>query len=303
MDRPRRLTPRKTDAGEVIGLLPEEEAALRKALLASMQSEKTINKKPSPLPPSKRPGSKRGGRRGKGSSRRARGIQGQSERCDNLDRRSCDSRFTAEDVQFSSSSPFTESEGMEMNQDVPEQSSDSDSNFSAEEFVRWTPSKKELSYNQIHLQESASVESDLSSYNDPEILDFQLTLSQSDSTTPNEVSSPLPSDSNKHCYQNLDNKFTAVRLYHAQKTHGMPHTLNDLGKQTQTNVIKTEDFLSFLCMRNENEQLPGLLQHYTVTKARGVARASSQCRKRKLADQKKKHSVAKKLLFYKQTDM
>ena len=57
----------------MIGLLPEE-AALRKALLASMQSlaEKTSNKKPlekrspspSPLPPSKRAGSKQGGRKG-----------------------------------------------------------------------------------------------------------------------------------------------------------------------------------------------------------------------------------------------
>ena len=54
-------------------------------------------------------------------------------------------------------------------------------------------------------------------------------------------------------------------------------------------------------MRNENEQLPGLLRHF---KARGaVTKASSQYRKRKLADQKKKQSVAKKLLFYKQTDM
>ena len=65
MDRPRRVTPRKTDVSEVIGLLPEEEAALRNALLASIQSEKTINKKPSPLPPSERSGSKRGGEGGR----------------------------------------------------------------------------------------------------------------------------------------------------------------------------------------------------------------------------------------------
>ena len=302
MDRPRRLTPKKNDSSEMIGLLPEEEAALRKALLASMQSEKTTNKKPSPLPTSKTAGSKRGNRKGKGSGKRARGVRGQNERFDNFDLQS-ESRLT-EDAQFTSSSPFTEPEGMEMSQDIPEQSSDSDSNFSTEELARWTPSNKELSsYNQMHLQESASVESDLSSYNGHEILDFQLTLSQSDSATPNEVSSPLPNDSDRHCYQNLDSKLATSSLYHAQKTQGLPHSLNELGKQSQTDVLKTEDFLSFLCLRNENEQLPGLLRHFTITKARGVARASNQCRKRKLADQKKKHSIAKKLLFYKQTDM
>ena len=193
-----------------------------------------------------------------------------------------------------------------MSQDIPKHSSDSDSNVSTEELVRWTPSNKELSsYNQIHLQESwsACVESDLSSYNGHEILDFQLTLSQSDSATPNEVSSPLPNDSDSHCYQSLDSKLATSSLYHAQKTQGLPHSLNELGKQSQTDVLKMEDFLSFLCMRNENEQLPGLLWHFTITKARGVARASNQCRKQKLADQKKKHSIAKKLLFYKQTDM
>ena len=301
MDRPRRLTPKKNDTSEMIGLLPEEEAALRKALLASMQPEKMTSKKPSPLPPSKRAGGKRGGRRGRGSGKRARGLRGQSERFDNLDRQ-CESCFT-EDVPFTSSSPFTEPEGMEMSQYMSEQSSDSDSNFSTEEFVRWTPSKNELSsYNQIHSQESASVESDLSSYNGHEILDFQLTLSQSDSTTPNEVSSPVPNDSNKHCYQNLNSKLAVSSLYHSQKTQGLSHSLNELEKQNQSDVLKTEDFLSFLCMRNENEQLPGLLRHF---KARGaVTRASSQYRKRKLADQKKKkQSVAKKLLFYKQTDM
>ena len=303
MDRPKRSTPKKNDSSEMIGLLPEEEAALRKALLASMQSEKTTSKKPSPLPPSKRAGSKRGGRKGKGSGKRARNVHGQSERLDNLDGPS-ESRST-EDVQFISSSPFTEPdhEGMEMNQDIPEQSSDSDSNFSTEELVRWTPSNKELlSYNQMHLQEPASVESDLSSYNGHETPDFQLTLSQSDSATPNEAPSPLPSDGDRQCYQSLDSKLATSSLYCAQRSQGVPHGLSELKKQSQTDVLKTEDFLSFLCMRNENEQLPGLLRHFIVTKARGVARASNHCRKRKL-DQKKKHSVAKKLLFYKQTDM
>ena len=91
-------------------------------------------------------------------------------------------------------------------------------------------------------------------------------------------------------------------LHISQKTQDLSHSLNELGKQNQSDVLKTEDFLSFLCMRNENEQLPGLLRHF---KARGaVTRASSQYRKRKLADQKKKkQSVAKKLLFYKQIDM
>ena len=182
--------------------------------------------------------------------------------------------------------PFIEPESR---RSLPEQSSDSDSDFSTEELVRWTPTNKELSYNQMHLQESASVESDLSSYNGHEILDFQLTLSQSDSATPNEVSSPLPNDSDRHCYQNFDSKLATSSLYHAQKTQGLPHSLNELGKQSQTDVLKMEDFLSFLCMRNENEQLPGLLRHFTITKARGVARASNQCRKRKLADQKKQY--------------
>ena len=61
MDQPRRLTPKKNDASEVIGLLPEEEAALRKALLASMQSEKTTTKKTASVAPSET-GSKRGAR-------------------------------------------------------------------------------------------------------------------------------------------------------------------------------------------------------------------------------------------------
>ena len=74
-----------------------------------------------------------------------------------------------------------------------------------EEYVRWTPGKKEMSLHtsRVRLQESASIESDLSSYNGHEILDLQLALSQSDSATPNEVSSPLPSDNNKHYYQTL----------------------------------------------------------------------------------------------------
>lgn len=298
MDRPKRSTPKKNDSSEMIGLLPEEEAALRKALLASMQSEKTISKKVSPLPPSKS-GCKRGSRKGKGKCRRPHAIRGQSERLDNFDTR-CESRFT-EDTQFSSSSSFpVEPEDMGMSQDVPEQSSDSDSNFSAEELVSWTPSKKELStYNQIHSQESASIESDLSSYNGHDTSDFQLILSQSDSNTPNEAPSPLPIDSNKNCYQNLDSKLTTAYLQHTQK----PRILHDLRRQNKMDILKTEDFLSFLCMRNENEQLPGIIRHFTVTKARGVTKASSQCRKRKIPDQKKKQSAAKKLLFYKQTDM
>ena len=293
MDRPRRLTPKKNDASEVIGLLPEEEAALRKALLASMQSEKTTNKKASPVVPSKR-GCKRGGQRGRGRCRRARAIRGQSERLENFDAR-CEPRCT-EDTQFSSSSPFAEPESVEVSQDIPEHSSDSDSNFSTEDFVSWTPGKKELpSYNQLLQQESASVvESDLSSNNGIEVQDFQLTLSQSESNTPNEASSPLPNEGNKQCYHNL-----AGCLHRVQKNYS--HC--ELGKQRQTDVLRTEDFLSFLCMRNENQQLPGLLQHFKATKSRGIGRALSQCRKRKLADQKKKQSVAKKLIFYKQTDM
>ena len=74
------------------------------------------------------------------------------------------------------------------------------------------------SSNQIVLQESASIESDLSSYNGHESQDFQLTLSQLDSTTPNEPSSPLPADDcNKHGYQSLDGKFTIGCLQHVQK--------------------------------------------------------------------------------------
>ena len=298
MDRPRRLTPKKNDSTEMIGLLPEEESALRKALLASMQSDKTSNKKHSPLPSSKKAVSKRGGRRGRGSCKKASGARGQSERFENLDKQS-EPNFT-EQGQFSSSPPPAEPEleaSVEMSQDLPEQSSDSDSNFSTEEFVRWTPGKEELlSYNQLHLQESAgSVESDLSSYNGQEMMDFHLTLSQSGSTTPNEVSSPLPSDNNKHCYHSLDNKLATSSLYLAQKTQSMPHKL---GRQNQKDVLNTEDFVSFLCMRSENEHLPGLIRHFSVTKAKGAAKASTQCRKRKLGDQKKKHA-AKKLLFYK----
>ena len=61
----------------------------------------------------------------RGSDKRACGVRGQS---------------------------FTEPEGMEMSQDIPEHSSDSDSNVSTEELVRWTPSNKELSsYNQMYL--------------------------------------------------------------------------------------------------------------------------------------------------------
>ena len=292
MDRPKRLTPKKNDTGEMIGLLPEEEAALRKALMASMQPEKIINKKPSPLPPSKRPSVKRGCRRGRGNVKQ---VRGQSDHFDNLDRR-CESPVTERDVQFGSSSPFTEPEGMEMIQDEPDNSSDSDSNFSTVEFLRWAPNKKD-----IMAQESASIASDLSSYNGHEALDFQLTLSQSDSGTPNEAPSPIPSDNSKHCYQSLDSKLTSNSLYHAQKMQHLSHSLTGLGKQGQNDVLKTEDFLSFLCMRNENEQLPGLLRHFTVTRGRGVTRASSHCRKRKLVDHKKKHSVAKKLLYYKQT--
>ena len=68
---------------------------------------------------------------------------------------------------------------MEISQDVPEQSSDSDSNFSTEESLNWTPGRKEMpSYNQILLQESASIESGLSSYSGHESQDFQLTLLQ-----------------------------------------------------------------------------------------------------------------------------
>ena len=263
MDRPRRLTPKKNDTGEMIGLLPEEEAALRKALLASMQSEKTV-KKPSSLPPSKR-GSKRGGRWGKGRCKLTHGLREQRGRLEDFETR-CESR-PAEEAQFSSSSPFNEPDATSLSQGLPDQSSsDSDSNFSAEEMVSWTPDKKELSsYSQIHLQESASIESDdLSSCNDHETLDFQLSLSQSDSTTPNEVSSPLPSDSSKPCYQNLDNKLTTGCLYHTQKnvSQCLPQTLHKLGKRSQNdNVFRTEDFVSFLCMRNDNERLPaGLLQ-------------------------------------------
>ena len=299
MDRPRRLTPKKKDASEVIGLLPEEEAALRKALLASMQSEKTINKKASPVAPSKR-GSKRRGQRGRGRCRRARAIRGQSERLDNFETQS-ESVYT-DDTQFSSSSPFAEPEGMEVGQDIPEQSSDSDSNFSTEESVNWTPGRKAMpSHNQILLQESASIESDLSSYNGHESQDFQLTLSQSDSTTPNEPSSPLPSDSNKNGYHSIDSKLTIGCLQRPQRNTSQC-TLNELGKRDQTNVLRTEDFVSFLCMRNENQQMPGLLRHFKVTKAKSITR-SSQCRKRKLAEQKKKHIATKKLVFYKQTGM
>lgn len=299
MDRPRRSTPKKNDVTEMIGLLPEEEAALRRALLASMQSEKAINKKPSPS----KKGCKRGARRGKGRCKRPRGQREHNERLDNSEAR-CESRFTENSPQFSSSSPFTEPDGMTMGQDAPEQSSDSDSDFSAEEIVSWTPGKKELSsYNQMQLQDSASTESDLSSYNGRETPDFHLTLSQSDSATPNDVSSPMTNDNSRHCYQSLESKLTSSRcLYHAQKNilHQLPC---QLGRQNQSDILKTEDFLSFLCMRNENEQLPGLLQQFRVTKVRGVTRGLSQCRKRKLTDQKKKHGVTKKLVFYKQTDM
>ena len=47
--------------------------------------------------------------------------------------------------------------------------------------------------------------------------------------------------------------------------------------------------------------MPGLLRRFKVTKTRGFTR-SSQCRKRKLAEQKN-HTATKKLLFCKQTDM
>ena len=298
MERPRRLTPKKNVSTEMIGLLPEEESALRKALLASMQSEKASNKKHSPSPSAKKATSKRGGRRGRGSSKKASGVREQSERFEKLDKPS-EPNFS-EQVQFSSSPPPAEPEletSVEMSQEMPEQSSDSDSNFSTEEFVRWTPGKEQLlSYNQLHLQESAgSVESDLSSYNGQEMMDFHLTLSQSDSTTPNEVSSPLPSDNGKHCYHSLDSKLATSSLYIAQKRQSLPH---ELGRQNQSGVLNTEDFVSFLCMRSENEHLPGLMRHFNVTKTKGATRASSQCRKRKLGDQKKKHA-AKKLLFYK----
>ena len=170
-----------------------------------------------------------------------------------------------------------------MSQDVPEQSSDSDSNFSTEESVNWTTGRKEMpSYNQIVLQESASIETDLSNYNGHESQDFQLTLLQSDSTTPNEPFSPLPGDGNKNGYQSLDGKLTIGCLQRAQKNTSHC-SLNDLGKRNQTDVLRTEDFLSFLCMRKENQQMPGLLQHFKVTKTRGITR-SSQCRKRKLAE-------------------
>jgi len=299
MDRPRRVTPKKSDATEMIGLLPEEEAALRKALLASMQSEKAINKKPSPLPPSKK-GCKRGARKGKGKCKRPRGQREQTECLDNFEVR-CESRFPEDSKQFNSSSPFTEPDGVTMGQDLPEQSSDSDSDFSAEKLMSWTPGKKELSYNQIQSQEPASMESDLSSCETP---DFQLTLSQSDSVTPNDASSPLTTDNNRHCYQSIESKLTSSRyLYHAQKNMSHQLPCQQLGRQNQSDILQTEVFLSFLCMRNENEQLPGLLQHFRVNKVRGVTRGLSQCRKRKPIDQKKKHSVAKKLVFYKQTDV
>ena len=67
MNRPRRLTPKKNNASVVIGLLPEDEAALRKALLAATQSEKIMGKKTSPVVPSR--GSKRGSQKGKGRCR------------------------------------------------------------------------------------------------------------------------------------------------------------------------------------------------------------------------------------------
>ena len=145
------------------------------------------------------------------------------------------------------------------------------------------------SYNQILLQESVSIDSDLSSYNGHENQDIQRTLSQSDSTTPNEPSSSLPGDGNKNGYQSLDGKLTIGCLQRAQ-TNTSQCPLNDLGKQNQTDVLRTEDFLSFLCMRKENQQMPGLLRHFKVTKTRGITR-SSQCRKRKLAEQKKKHTA------------
>ena len=108
------------------------------------------------------------------------------------------------------------------------------------------------SYNQILVQESASIESDLSSYNGHKNQDFQLTLLQSDSTTPNEPSSPLLGDGNKNGYQNLDGKLTIGCLQHVQKNTLQCPLNNDLGKRNQTNIIRMEDFLSSLCIRKEN---------------------------------------------------
>ena len=111
----------------------------------------------------------------------------------------------------------------------------------------------------------------------------------------------MPSDGNKNGYQSLDSKSTIGCLQRAQKNTSQCYLI-DLGKRNQTDVLRMEDFVSFLCMRKEYQQMPGLLRHFKVTKTRDITR-SSQCRKRKLAEQKKKHTATKKLVFYKQTDM
>ena len=85
-----------------------------------------------------------------------------------------------------------------MSQDVPEQLSDSDSNFSIEESVNWTPGRKE-------------------------------------------------------------SNLTIECLQRAQKNTSQCHLI-DLGKLNQTDVLRTEDFVSFLCMRKEYQHCYGTLK-------------------------------------------
>jgi len=324
MERPRRTTPKKTDSTEMIGLLPEEEVAIRKALLASMQPEKIASKSPKAEPVmlqlrsqavsrSRRSrGGRRGGRRGRvgrprGSrashrpvARRSRAIR--IRRTLSLEEREPPRlrprRGTQDESQFSSASPFDEpaisdddeSDGFpgEISDNL-----DSESNFS-EEFESWTVPKSELlSCNQGGILGS-NLESDLSSYEENESLDFQLLLSQSDSTTPNDVASPLDK-----CTRDLFGEKTAISTQSTAPTQS--NQVSRFRVEEKGSVPKTEDFLSFLCMRQENEEFAGLSQCFTVTKAKGATRGLKNSRKRRCA--RKQPSAVKKLMVYKETDL
>jgi len=324
MERPRRTTPKKADSTEMIGLLPEEEVAIRRALLASMQPEKVTNKSPLLGPATSQlrtqavtrsrrsRGGRRGGRRGRvGRPRGSRGSRGSHgpgvrrairiRRTLNLEEREPPRlrprRGTQDESQFNSASPFDKPAISDDESDgFPEEISDnldSESNFS-EEFESWSVPKSEvLSYNQGGILAS-NLESDLSSYEENESLDFQLLLSQSDSTTPNDVASPLD-----RCSRDLFGEKPATSTQSTVPTQSSQ--VCRFRVEEQGSVPKTEDFLSFLCVRRENEEFSGLSQCFTVTKPKSTARGSKNSRKRRCI--RKQPSAVKKLMVYKETDL
>jgi len=327
MERPRRTTPKKIDSTEMLGLLPEEEVALRRALLASMQPEKGTSKSPLAEPPRGPPsshlrsqavtrsrrsrGGRRAGRRGRpcGRARGSRGPAGIRRAMRGRPRIRC--RLNIEDrepprlrprrglqdePQFSSASRFEEPAiSGDESDDFPGEVSDhldSESNFS-EDFESWAVPKSEvLVYNQGGILES-NLESDLSSFEENGSLDFQLMLSQSDSTTPNDVASPLD-----RCTRDL---FGDKPESSQSKAPVQPPPVCRFRVEEQGSVPKTEDFLSFLCMRQENEEFPGLLQCFKVTKTKGVTRGSKNGRKRRCT--RKQASAVKKNMVYKENDL